>query len=146
MEIIIFDYTLFTALEKSIIKQEEHFLEVVRAIQVDCECVDIRDIKTYITLISALIKKEHILFLKEHNQAIAQASCVTAIITLLNMYWDCFNYGLLDRLVNKCGCNKTKQLMEQFVRDVNAFMENTKLADFMCVWRGGRRFLLASVN
>ena len=38
--------------------------------------------------------------------------------------------------MEKYGCNQTKQLMEQFVRDVNAFMENTKLADFMGIWKG----------
>ena len=72
----------------------------------------------------------------KHKQDIAQASSVNDIIMLLNLYWDCFNYGLLEPLVKQCGCNQTKQLMGQFVRDVNAFMENTKLADLMGIWRG----------
>ena len=102
----------------------------------DCEHLDINLIKTYVTLIPTLMKKEHISFLKEHNQAIAQASCITAIITLLNIYWDCFNYGLLDHLVNLCGCDETKTLMKLFVKEVNTFMKRTILADFMCILRG----------
>ena len=126
----------FTALEKSINELEENFLEVVRVIQVDCEYVDVRRIKTYVTLIPAVMRQEHVAFLMKHKQDINQASSVSEIIMLLNLYWDCFNYGLLEHLVEKCGCNKTKQLMEQFVRDVNAFMDNTKLADFMRICRG----------
>ena len=37
----------------------------------------------------------------------------------------------------KCGCNQIiKQIMEQFLQNVNIFMRETKLADFMNVWRG----------
>ena len=134
-------FTQFTALEKSINEPleksinelEEKFLEVVLAIQLDCKCVDIRDIKICLTL----IPQEHKSFLMKHTQDIAHASSVIEIITLLNCYWDCFNYGLLERLVEQFGCNQTKYLMKQFVRDVNVFMENTKLADFMCICRGG---------
>ena len=129
-------FTQFTALEKSINELEEKFLEVVRVIQVDCEYVDIRDIKTYVTLIPAVMKQEHVAFLMKHKQDIAQASSVIEIITLLNLYWDCFNYGLLEHLVEKCGRNQTKELMKQFVRDMKAFMKETKLADFMRIWRG----------
>ena len=109
---------------------------MVQAIQVDCKSLDISDIKIYLTLIPTVMKQDHISFLMKHKQDIAHANSVIEIITLLNLYWDCFNYGLLEHLEVKCGCNQTKQLMEQFVRDVNAFMENTKLADFMGIWKG----------
>ena len=102
----------------------------------DCGYVKIEDVKLCVTLIPTVIKEEHKSFLKEHNKDIAQASSAIEIITLLNSYWDCFNYGLLEHLVEKCGRNHTKRLMEQFVRDVNSFMENTKLADFMHIWKG----------
>ena len=98
--------------------------------------MDIRDIKIYVTLIPAFMRKEHISFLMEHRQAIAQATSVTEIITLLNLYWDCFNYGLLDHVVNKCGHYQTKQLMKQLVHNVKAFMKVTKLADFMHICKG----------
>ena len=109
---------------------------MVLAIQVDCETVNIKDIKTYVTLIPALIKNEHIAFLMKHKQDINQASSVNEIITLLNLYWNCFNYCLLEHLVEKCGRNQTKELMKQFVRDMKAFMKETKLADFMRIWKG----------
>ncbi|KAL5473065.1 hypothetical protein EMCRGX_G027506 [Ephydatia muelleri] len=123
-------------LERSIKELEEKFLKVVRAIQVDCTFLDINDIKIYLTLIPTVMKQDHISFLMKHNQDIARASSVIEIILLLNLYWDCFNYGLLEHLVEKCGCNQTKQLMEQFAQDVKAFMKETKLADFMCIWKG----------
>ena len=115
---------------------EKKFLEVVRAIQVDCKSVDINDIKIYVTCIPSVIKQEHISFLKENQPYIAKASCLIDIITFLNLYWDCFNYGILEHLVNNCGCTQTKQLMEQFVRDVKQFLKETKLADFMRISRG----------
>ena len=129
-------YTQFTVLERSIKELEEKFLKVVRAIQVDCTFLDINDIKIYLTLIPTVMKQDHISFLTKHNQDIAHASSVIEIILLLNLYWDCFNYGLLEHLVDKCGRNQTKQLMEQFAQDVKAFMKETKLADFMCIWKG----------
>ena len=105
-------------------------------IQLDCNSLDINKIKICLTLLPSVMKQDHISFLMKYKQDIAHASSVIEIITLLNLYWDCFNYGLLEHLVVKCGCNQTKHLMEQFVRDVNAFMENTKLADFMDIWKG----------
>ena len=141
---IMIHITQFTALEKSINEPleksinelEEKFCEVVLAIQVDCKCVDIKDIKICLTLIPTVMKQEHVAFLMKHKQDIAHASSVIEIITLLNLYWDWFNYGLLERLVEQFGCNQTKVLMKQFVRDMKAFMDNTKLADFMCIWMG----------
>ena len=127
---------MYSALEMSIKELESNFLKVVLACQVDCECVDIKTIKTYVTLIPAMMKSEHKLFLKECEPVLAHACCVTEIFIELNSYWDFINYGILDHLVEKCGHNQTKQLMKQFVRDVKAFMENTKLTDFMRIWRG----------
>ena len=129
-------FTLFTALQQSIKELEEKFMEVVRVIEVDCKGVDISDIRRYVTLIPAVMKSEHKAFLKEHHQYIARASSVSEIITLLNLYWDCFNYGLLELLVEKFGCKETKQLMSVFDKAVNRFMDNTTLADLMCLWRG----------
>eukprot|EP00731_Ephydatia_muelleri_P006276 Em0003g524a len=123
-------------LEKSINKLEEKFLEVVQEIEVDCNSLDIKKLKIRLTLLPTVMRKDHISFLMKHKQDIDHASSAIEIITLLNWYWDWFNYGLLEHLVGKCGCNQTKQLMEQFVRDVNVFMENTKLADFMGIWKG----------
>ena len=117
-------------------KLEEQFLEVVLAIQRDCNSLDINKLKICLTLLPTEMKQDNKPFLMEHTKVIAHASSVIEIIMLLNSYWDWFNYGLLEHLVIKCGCNQTKQLMEQFVRDVNAFMDNTKLADFMGIWKG----------
>ena len=109
---------------------------MVQAIEVDCNCLDIKILKLRLTFLPTVMRKDHISFLEKHTQDIAHASSVIEIIMLLNLYWDWFNYGLLEHLVEKYGCNQTKQLMEQFVRDVNAFMENTKLGDFMGIWKG----------
>ena len=126
----------FTVLVKSIKKLEEKFLEVVQAFVVDCNSLDINKLKICLTLLPTVMRQDHISFLMKHKQCIDHASSVIEIITLLNWYWDWFNYGLLEHLVVKYGCNQTKHLMEQFVRDVNVFMENTKLADFMYIWKG----------
>ena len=126
----------FAALEKSIKELEKKLPHVVQAIQEDCECVDIKKIKINVTLVPAVMKQELKSFLLEHKQAIAQASSVIEIIILLNLYWDCFNYGLLEHLVETYGRQQTKCLMEQFVQDVKAFMKETKLADFMRIWKG----------
>ena len=102
----------------------------------DCNSLNINELKIHLTLLPAVMKPDHKPFLMKHKPEIDHASNVIEIVTLLNLYWDCFNYGLLEHLVGKYGCNQTKQQMEQFVRDVNAFMENTKLADFMGIWKG----------
>lgn len=133
----IVDISFFiAALKKSIKELEEIFLKVVKAVLVDCESVDIKDIKTYITLIPVLMKPEHLPFLTVNELAFAQATSVVEIFTKLNLYWDFMNYGILAHLVEKCGCNSTKQLMGQFVCSMEDFMSATKLADFMHVWTG----------
>ena len=129
---------MYAALEMSIKELENKFLEVVIACQEDCEYVDIKKMKTYVTLIPAMMKSEHKSFLKDCEPVLVQANSVIEIFIKLNSYWDFINYGILDHLVEKCGRNQTKQLMESFVRDVKAFMENTKLTDFMRIWKGSK--------
>ena len=52
----------------------------------------------------------------------------------LSDYWDFFNYGLLEHTVNVFGDASLKQDMEDYIDELRAFRENTKLCDFIDNW------------
>jgi len=52
----------------------------------------------------------------------------------LSMYWDFFNYGLLEHTINIFGDASLKQDMKDYADKLRAFRVNTKLCDFIDNW------------
>ena len=44
------------------------------------------------------------------------------IWTILNMYWDFLNYGLLEHVINKCGSEDLKQQMQDYVDELSTLL------------------------
>ena len=126
---------MIAALCSFIDKLEDQFDNVVHATKEDCERAGLSEFQMIITGISTTLKLEHKPFLDKNITVISQATSVGDIFIPLNLYWDYLNYGLLEHLVKKCGSEHCKQMMREFVLDVEHFMATTKMADFMSVYR-----------
>ena len=53
------------------------------------------------------------------------------IWSILNLYWDYLNYGLLQHVINKCGSKDLKQQMQDYVDELSTFKQTTRLCEFI---------------
>ena len=56
------------------------------------------------------------------------------IWSILNLYWDFLNYGLLEHTIYKCACADLNKQMENYVDELSAFKRETRLCDFINSW------------
>ena len=59
-----------------------------------------------VTLLPNDIKHNHATFISENIKKLNEVADVKELFLLLNLYWDHFNYTLLEVLVNKYGSEK----------------------------------------
>ena len=82
--------------------------------------------------ISQKLQYQHFLescFIKvEHSVTIEDLLC------RLSMYWDFFNYGLLEHTIETFGDESLKHDMKVYIHKLRAFRVDTKLCDFIENW------------
>ena len=54
--------------------------------------------------------------------------------SILNLYWDFLNYGLLEHVINIFGNEDLKRQMQDYVDELSAFKRTTRLCDFLDSW------------
>ena len=121
-------------IEKEIEELEDHFLDVVDKAAESLENVHLSKIKRCITQLRVSIKYQHIKFLAGNLSAINSAQSVHAIFSILGLYWNFLNCGLLSELIRKLADDNTKQLMENYTEKLTAFQRKTRLGDFIEKW------------
>ena len=121
-------------IENEIQELEDQFFDYVCKAASDLEEIDLSMVKRGLTQLPVSLKHEHIKFLQENLQAIENAKSVSEIFTILSLYWDFLNCGLLNEIVRKLGNYETKQLMEKYSEKLRAFRVKTKLEDFIGKW------------
>ena len=58
----------------------------------------------------------------------------------LNLYWDSFNYTLLEMIVNKYGSTGLKEEMAEYIRDLRQFWQQTTVAEYIPLCKSKQRF------
>ena len=56
------------------------------------------------------------------------------IWSILNLYCDFLNYGLLEHVIQKCGSENLKQQMQKYIHELSMFKQTTRLCDFIKSW------------
>ena len=56
------------------------------------------------------------------------------IWSILNLYWDFLNYGLLEHVISNFGSEDLKQQMQDYVDELSTFKQTTRLCDFIESW------------
>ena len=122
-------------IEKEIQELEEEFSSVVMKAALDLEKTELSLVKLHITTqLPVSIKHQHIKFLQENLSAINNAKSVGEIFSILALYWDFLNCGLLNEIVHRLGSYETKQLMDQYMEKLREFRVKTKLEDIIGKW------------
>ena len=121
-------------IEKEIEELEDQFEGVVDKAAESLEKVHLLKIKRCITQLRVSVKYQHIRFLAGNLTAINNAQSVHAVFSILCLYWNFLNCGLLSELIRKLADDDTKQLMEKYTEKLRAFQRKTKLGDFIKKW------------
>ena len=87
-----------------------------------------------VTCLPVSARPQHRSFIKKNLTNIQPPVTFESIWSILNLYWDFLNYGLLEHVVNKCGSECLKQQMQEYVHQLSAFKKTTRLCDFIKSW------------
>ena len=84
--------------------------------------------------VSAGARTLHRSFIEEKLTNIPPPETFAKIWSILNLYWDFLNYGLLEHVINECGSEDLKQQMQDYVYQLSTFKQTTRLCDFIESW------------
>ena len=87
-----------------------------------------------VTCLPVSARTQHRSFIKKNLTNIPPPITFENIWSILNLYWDFLNYGLLEHVVNKCGGEDLKQQVQDYVDKLSAFKQTTRLCDFIKSW------------
>ncbi len=83
------------------------------------------------TLLPLDVKNNHLSFLKENLVKLSTASNLYQYFSHLNLYWDYFNYTLLQVIIDHYGSDDLKQKMKAYATDIEQFEKETTVAEFI---------------
>ena len=87
-----------------------------------------------ITCLPVSARTQHRSFIEEKLSNIPPPVTFVNIWTKLNLYWDFLNYGLLEHVISNFGSEDLKQNMQEYVHQLSAFKQTTRLCDFIESW------------
>ena len=118
-------------LDKQIQNLENQFWDIVDKAAKHLETTRLSDLQRCVTQLPVSVKYQHVGFLEGNRLAINDTKSVNEIFSILALYWDFLNCGLLDVIVCRLGNDETKQLMEQYKEKLREFRMKTKLGDYI---------------
>ena len=92
------------------------------------------DFLSHVTWLPVSDCTQHRSFIKENLTNIPPPPTVVNIWTILNLYWDFLNYGLLEHVIRNFGSEDLKQQMQDYVDELSTFKQTTRLCDFIESW------------
>ena len=87
-----------------------------------------------VTCLPVSARTQHRSFIKKNLTKIPPPVTFENIWSILNLYWDFLNYGLLEHVINQCGSECLKQQMQEYIYQLTAFKKTTRLCDFIESW------------
>ena len=87
-----------------------------------------------VTCLPVSARTQHRSFIEEKLTNITPPETFAKIWSILNLYWDFLNYGLLEHVIKQCGSERLKQQMQEYVHQLSAFKQTTRLCDFIESW------------
>ena len=87
-----------------------------------------------VTYLPVSVRPQHRTFIEEKLTNIPPPVTFESIWSILNLYWDFLNYGLLEHVISQCGSDELKQQMQDYVDELSIFKQTTRLCDFIESW------------
>ena len=92
------------------------------------------DFLSRVTCLPVSDRTQHRSFIKKNLTNIPHSATFVNIWTILNLYWDFLNYGLLEHVITNFGSEGLKQQMQEYVHELSTFKQTTRLCDFIESW------------
>ena len=90
-------------------------------------------LRNSLTLLPSAKRIKYLRFLKESRKEIRKATSVEDFFYVLNFYWNCFNYSLLEYLIGKFGNEALETKLGRYLADLQKFEKSTKVKDFLYI-------------
>lgn len=92
----------------------------------------------FLTLLPESIRSEHHQFLNDRLSDIMNAESIELVFGYLNLYWNFFDYNLLEHIIKKFGSIRLKKEMRKYVKCLSDFRKATTLQQLIERWQGLR--------
>ena len=92
------------------------------------------DFLSCVTCLPVPDRTQHRSFVEKKLTNIPPPVTFAKIWTILNLYWDFLNYGLLQHVISNFGSEDLKQQMQDYVDELSTFKKKTRLCDFIESW------------
>ena len=89
-----------------------------------------------ITFLPISIKEEYEYYIDENADRLEELKSTKHIMIHLNKYWNFFDYGLLEFIIEEYGNEQLKHDMQIYASDLKEFRKNTTVRQFMRCWPG----------
>ncbi len=93
--------------------------------------ISVEDLQFDLTLLPSKIKPNHASYLKDNFDKLRNAANLQEIFMHLNLYWDYYNYTLLQVIIDNYGSDDLKQRMQSYTTDIKQFEKETTVAEFI---------------
>ena len=90
-----------------------------------------RRLRATVAVLPTSLKYQHQYFLDRHSPQVAKATTVEEIFSILNMYCDFLNCGLLAHIIEKFGDKSLKRELSNYTTALKEFCLRTKITDFI---------------
>ena len=100
----------------------------------------LRNIQFDLTLLPSAIRDNHINYIEKNIKNLTKADNLKEIFCHLNLYWDSFNYTLLEMIVNNYGSAALRKKMTEYVSDLRQFWRQTTVAEYIPLCKSKKKF------
>jgi len=90
-----------------------------------------RRLRATVAVLPTSLKYQHQYFLDRHSHQVAKATTVEEIFSILNMYCDFLNCGLLAHIIEQFGDKGLKKELSNYTTALKEFCLRTKITDFI---------------
>ena len=90
-----------------------------------------RRLRATVAVLPTSLKYQHQYFLDRHSPQVAKATTVEEIFSILNMYCNFLNCGLLAHIIDKFGDKSLKKELSNYTTALKEFCLRTKITDFI---------------
>ena len=113
---------------------ENRFGDLVDKACREVKKIDLHILFSRVTYLPVSVRRQHQSFIEEKLTNIPPPETFAKIWSILNLYWDFLNYGLLEHVINQCGSEDLKQQMQNYILELSVFKQTTRLCDFIESW------------
>ena len=113
---------------------DEKFRSLINKAYEEVNEIKPSDFLVHVTCLPAYSRPQHRTFIEEKLMDVPSPVTFVKIWSILNLYWDFLNYGLLEHVIRNFGSEDLKHRMQDYIDEFSEFKRRTRLCDFVDSW------------